>query len=267
MKLGALIREDAVGAWHAVDGEPGTLRILKAEHADNEAGRLVFLEEIRRIRTLDHPALVKVLREDQRAERPWVLTEAVDGQTLEAHIAAEGPMDEAEARAVVGTVLEALAYLAKRRQAHALPVPSRIVRVGGCWKLMTFRDVRAWDEIKNLKGKKTPEPRFAPPERDRGAAERLSADSHTAWHVGALLRFLLGGGAPRGTDGRLVPPTTALEGGLGASVQRLMEPNPDRRPAGAPAILRVLAEAGGPQRGPTTAAPAPTPRRKRRLGR
>lgn len=267
MKIGALIREDAVGAWHTLEGEPGTLRILKAEHAGNDAARLVFLEEVRRIRTLDHPALVKVLREDQRAERPWVLTESIDGPTLEDWIASQGPLPEAEARGIVGTVLEGLAYLAKRRQAHALPVPSRILRVDGVWKLMTFRDVRAWDEIKNLKGKKNPEPRFAPPERERGHPARLSADSHVAWHMGALLRFMLGGGAPRNSEGSLVPPAGAIDAALSASIQRLMEPNPERRPIGAPAILRVLTEASAPSTGSTTAAPAPTPRRKRRLGR
>lgn len=269
MKVGALIREDAIGAWHVAEDAPvpGTLRVLKAEHAENDAARLVFLEEIRRIRTLDHAGLIKVLKDDQRAARPWMLTELIEGPTLEDWIGEHGPLEAADARALAGTVLEAFGYLEGRRQVHAAPVPSRIVRVGEQWKVMTFRDVRAWDELKNLKGKKHPDARFAPPERDKGTLARLTPQGHNAWHVGAILRFALGGGAPRTREGEILAVPDSLPDGLRESTRHLMDSAPDRRPQGGPAVLRALDSLGGGSSG--AAAPFPTapvrrsPRRRR----
>ncbi len=241
---------------------PGTLRILRARHAGQEAPRLVFLEEVRRIKTLDHPALLRVLHHDAKGERPWMLTEPIDGPTLADHVAAEGPLAEADAMALTERMLAALEFLESRRQVHAVPVPERIVRVRDAWKLLTFRDIRAWDELKTLKGKKHPLPAYAPPERAKANPAAYGPHGHNAWHVGALLRFALGGGTPAEPAPRPLPDRIA------GMVARLLEPDPERRAAGTSAVRRVLAgqDVGAPPAGGTPAKPslkAPVSRRKR----
>lgn len=274
MKIGDRIREDAVGAWHRVQDAPlpGTLRILRAEHAGQEAPRLVFLEELRRIKTLDHPALIRVLHHDSSGDRPWMLTEPIDGESLADHLAEAGPLTEAEALALAERFLDAFDFLAERRQVHAAPLPERIVRVRADWKLLTFRDIRAWDELKTLKGKKHPQPAFAPPERAKAHPAAYGPRRHNAWHVGALLRFALGGGPPQDEAGRPAAPAQPFSAQVAGMLDRLLAADPDRRAADAAATRRVLRgeEAGPPPAAAAGRPPprqAPVPRRKRRRGR
>ncbi len=272
VKIGAQIREDAVGAWHEVQDAPveGSLRILRADHVGNDAARLVFLEEVRRIKTLEHPALVRVLHVDDRADRPWMLTERVDGRTFESHVAEHGALDEEAALRLARSMLDALAFLETRRQVHAVPVPRRLVQVGEHWKLLTFRDIRAWDELKTLKGKKHPVSTYAPPERDKTHPAAYSPHGHNAWHVGALLRFAAGGGAPRSPEGTVLDLPDTLGTTLAIAVTLLTRESPDARAQGTPAVLRVLrgeAAAMAEHAAPPDEVPvikAPVPRRKRR---
>lgn len=272
MKIGDLIREDAVGAWHLVEEAPveGTLRILRKDHVGDEAATLVFLEELRRIKTLDHPGLIRVLHHEASGDRPWILTEPIDGRSLADEIRSNGPLGEAEALALADQLLDTLSFLESRRQVHAVPVPERMLRVRDRWKLSTFRDIRAWDELKTLKGKKHPLPAYAPPERARAHRSSYSPQAHNAWHVGALLRFTLGGGPPLDEAGKVLGVPSAMPEALATAVARLTAPNPELRAQGAHAVRRVLSGEGSGQatEGPAarTAPPlkAPVPRKRRR---
>lgn len=266
VRIGEQLRSDAVGTWHRAEhaGQPRTLRILREDLVGREDARLLFEEEVRRIRRLDHPALLGVHHVGASGERPFLLTDPIDGQTL----ADAAPLPEQAVVALGSALLDAYAYLEARKQIHAAPVPDRLVRVGADWRLLTFRDIRAWDELKSRKGKTWPDPAFAPPEQDRGHAEPLRPLPFLAWALGSLMRFAAGGGAPRTPDGQPAPLAADFPTVLGGVVARLLAWEPSSRPQGIPALKRALAGEGAAAPAPgTKRIQAPVARKKHGRGR
>jgi hypothetical protein len=237
VRLLEVLREDAVGTYQraedATTGEPLCARRLHGHLCGDEAARLVFAEEVRRVATLDHPRLLRVRRHDARAEVPWILADAVHGETLEAALA-RGAWEPARARAFALEALSAFALLEKRRQFHAAPVPSRIVRVAHDWRFLTFRDVRAEDEAPRLKGR-PPDPAWSAPELAEARPDPAKARSLTPWAVGALWHACLTGRPPPRAG--VTPDDLAAAGPDAATLARLLDPSPHRRPDGADACL------------------------------
>ncbi len=241
--VGEELARDAVGAWHRAerDGRRLTLRILRADLAGREDARQLFLEEVRRVGGLRHPALVAVYAADARARRPWMLTDPVDGPTLEAFLAAQGPQPPAAALAFARRVCDALGLLEQRGQVHVDVRPARVLRTGGGWRLWTFREVRAADELGPRKGSRPPDAAWAPPERAAAHPAPWRAPAHLAWSVGALLGAVLGLGPPADAAGVPRPPADPGDAALAALLRALLDPDPARRPAGAAAVARRLA--------------------------
>ena len=268
LKVAERLRGDAVGDWHRAThgGQHLTLRILRADLAGQDHARHLFEEEIRRIGRLDHPGLLRILRVSHKPPRPWMLSAAIDTPSLEEAVDADGPLATADALALVERLHGAFVYMQARKQVHAFPIPARIIRVGEDWRLLTFRDIRAWDELKSLKGKKHPAPAFAPPEHDRAHLEPLRPLPCNSWSLGALLRFAAGGGAPRAADGSAAPLPESFPAELRGRVARLCAEDPEARPQGERAVTAVLGGADAPAADAPArkVIPAPVPRRKRR---
>lgn len=254
IRIGDQIRQDATGAWcHATwEGASWTLRILREDLAGRDDARLLFEEEIRRIERLDHPVLLRVQRVSRKPPRPWMLTDPIDGQTLASALAGGATFSPAEAVALARQVHEGFRYLQARKQVHATPWPTSLVRVGEGWKLLTFRSIRAWDELSSLKGKKNPHAELTPPERDREHPAALKPEPWISWAIGTLLQSLLGRDPPAPWPGVLA---------------RLRAADPDERPMGRRAIEQALEGhlASAPAAGPAPiSAPVPRKRRGRR---
>ena len=247
LSLGWILEEDAVGvcirASDPATGETRTLRRLRAEHASDDAARLLFAEEVRRVQGIDHPLLLHVLRHDARARVPYMVAEPIDGGSLEQDVTAHGPWEAARARALVVGVLGALVHLEGRRQWHAALLPRTLVRVGDGWRLVTFRHVRAEDEAGRVKGRAHAEPRFAAPEAQEGHPAPTKARWLSMWAVGSLWAYLRTGHPPTRGANLSVPEADRR------AFEHLLEPDPYRRTADATHALSELGE------GPPPAAP------------
>lgn len=244
LSLGWVLEEDAVGAClRATDPTTGAafcLRRLHANRADDEAARLLFVEEVRRISTLDHPGLLRVLRHDVRAPIPWMVAQPVDGGTLEQAVAADGPFDPPRARALVVHLLGAVRHLEGRRQWHAALLPRHVVRVDDGWRLVTFRHVRAEDEAGRVKGRTSPEPRFAAPETAADHPAPAKARLLSMWGIGALWAYLRTGRPPMPGVNLSIPEADRR------AFERLTEADPYRRTANAEHALSELGEGPPP---------------------
>jgi hypothetical protein len=240
VRIDDVVSEDAIGVVARgtllATGERVGVRHLHERLAGDESARLLFAEEVRRIATLDHPALLRVRASDARAALPWMRTDAIDGATLEDALA-EGAWPLGRVKALLHTVLGAFEHLEQRRQVHVAAVPPKLVRAGEGWRLLTFRDVRAEDEAPRLKGRAFPHPRWAPPEigDERGSSPKARA-LH-AWFVGALWFALRTGRSPR----EAAVPTSKSKTEEGRVLARLLDPEPMRRPHGAAACLALVA--------------------------
>jgi hypothetical protein len=267
--VGPAVGEDALGRWRRTDGPdgPGALRSLHERLAGQHDARLLFAEEVRRVATLDHPALLRVRAHDAGDGVPWMLTEPVDGPSLAALAGPGRGLPPEEALALLGHLVGGLEALAARRQFHASPVAARVVRVGATWKWLTFRDVRAFDEVRTLKGRPFADEAWRPPELDRGDRNPAERAGFLAWTVGALARHLLGGGPPRGADGALAPLAAGVFAAFAPALSRLLDPHPRHRPPTLGAAMDLLrsaaAGAGSAGPAPASARSAPVPRRRR----
>ena len=264
MQVGEQLAVDAVGAWHRVESPPRrlTLRILRPELEGDEAGRLLFLEEARRVTTLRHEAFLAVVNKDLRTTRPWYLTESIEVESLADVVMRGAGLDDAAVHALAELLIGAYQHLSDRRQVHLDPRPQNLLRVEGTWKLRTFRMIAAADEAKQLVRRKIVDPGFAAPERWPGGGKRPRAASFATWSLGALLRFALGSGAPTLVDGTPAPLSPQLSDGWRACLERLLAPDPERRPLGPAALRRCLPSLDGAA--PAPAPNAPVPRRRRR---
>jgi hypothetical protein len=243
LRLEGLVREDAVAtivAATTAGGERVALRRLRGELAGDDGARVLFAEEVRRVATLDHPFLLRVRDADPGADLPWMVTDPVDGGTLEEAMA-RGAWPFARARDLVAAFLDASRLLESRKQFHAAPIPSRIVLVAGAWRLTTFRDVRAEDEAPRSKGRSPADPRWSAPEIEPGHAAVPKARTLVAWSAGALWFGVRTGKAPNEAP-RPTPRSATAEG---RALARLLDPEPVRRPHGAEACLAVLASVEG----------------------
>jgi len=242
LRLRHVIREDALGeflrAEDPTSGEPVCLRRLYAHLAGDESARLLFAEETRRIATLSHPALLRVRRAVPDGRIPFVVTDAIDGGTLEEAVTNSGKWARAPARELLVALTGALAQLESRRQFHAAIHPERLVSVQGAWKFVTFRDVRAEDEATRMKGREPLDVRWAAPEIAAEHRSGVKARPLTAWALGALWRWLLTAKTPN------VGEIPGVEGAEGAAIERLLAAHPPLRP-GMAESCRLLIESTG----------------------
>jgi hypothetical protein len=267
VRLGEVVREDAVAtliaATDLATGEEVAVRRLHRPLAAEEGARLVFAEEIRRVATLRHENLLAVRRADAKAAVPYYVTDPVTGETLEA-ARARGDVEERAVRPLVRSFLDAMRHLEERGQFHAAPLPSRVVRVGGAWKFLTFRDVRAADEAMRTKGKPWPDPAWAPPETDAGTGAGVRAKTLLPWTMAALWAFLRTGLPPAGALRAIAakakevpPPPPSRDEDL---IVQWMDREPLRRPSGAQACLHQL-DALDARASAGTPSPRPAPKR------
>lgn len=272
MKLQAAWREDALGTWRQAEqeGRQLTVRILDEARAKEEAPRLLFEEEMRRVTSLRHTHVLRVVTQGNHGLRTWYATEDARSRTLADHVA-EGPLPDTERDALLDGLIAALAYLDKRKQVHVALNPERILRHEHGWVLSTFRDIRARDELRTLRKRAPAAPRYAPPERFPGHADTPKAPGVMAYQVGGLLRAAIGAGAPTREDGTCAPIPPEVDVRWRDPLVRLLHPTASLRPQGLAAIERALAGEGGPggKPGPKrTLPPAPVPTRRRgRRGR
>ena len=91
-----------------------------------EAGRAAFLAEGRELAGLDHPNLARVLRGFEADGTAFLLMPWRPGEALHRLLQRSGALDEDEALALAGPLLDALEYLHRRGRRHRDVKPSNI---------------------------------------------------------------------------------------------------------------------------------------------
>ncbi|MFI7411177.1 serine/threonine-protein kinase [Streptomyces sp. NPDC049627] len=213
------------------------------------------LREAQAVAQLSHPNVMVVHDVVEDDERPYIVMELIDGDSLADRIATHGPVDAPEAARIGADLLNAL------RTAHAAGVlhrdikPANVVIENG-----TDRVVLTDFGIAQVPGTPTltesgsfvGSPEYTAPERMSGARTGPASD---LWSVGALLCAALSGESPFRRDSlsgivlavvsdEIRPPAQAAP--ILPVVQGLLERDPGRRldAAGAERMLREFLETG-----------------------
>jgi serine/threonine protein kinase len=109
----------------------GQVTLRSERHRETfEIGLRSFLKEAREMAAFDHPALVKVYRFWEANGTAYMVMPFLEGRTLKAHLAREGPPSEAWLMALLHPVADALEQLHARHCYHRDIAPDNIMLMG-----------------------------------------------------------------------------------------------------------------------------------------
>ena len=181
------------------DDVRAAVKVLKRSDLGDSQGR--FVQELRTLASLNHPAIVRVLGggRDEKRDLLYMAMELVDGEDLADRIA-RGALSPDEAVKVFGPVADALAYAHARGVAHRDIKPSNImVRSDGTPVIVDFGIAVAEGRTRYTKEGLVPGTViYLPPEIFEG--EPPDPKSTDAYALGVVLWEALTGRAPFAAD-------------------------------------------------------------------
>ena len=194
-ELGAVLgRGGAADVFRATDrllSREVAVKLLR-ESAESETDRLRFTSEATMLAGLNHPGLVTVLDAGITVERPYLVMELVEGETL-SQAGARAPLGSARAAEVGRQLAEALAYAHERGVVHRDVKPGNVLLgADGRVKLADFGIARLiGDTVRHTQtGHAIGTPAYLSPEQVRGDAVTTAADVYSLGL--ALLEALTG---------------------------------------------------------------------------
>ncbi|GAA2731721.1 serine/threonine-protein kinase [Actinocorallia aurantiaca] len=258
---------DAIGAYRLVgrlgeggqgvvylgegaDGRRVAVKLLQAHLDDTARGR--FVRELASTKRVARFCTAQVLDADLDGDRPFIVSEYVDGPSLSEAVAAEGVLaDGALERLATGT-LTALAAIHQAGVVHRDFKPGNVLLGPDGPRVIDFGIAKALDgaAMATQPSAVIGTPAYMSPEQVKGEAVGRPAD---VWAWAATLVFAATGVPPFGLDGittvigRILhadPNLGSMSGPLRDLVQAALAKEPGARPTAQELLLRLL---GGPE--------------------
>jgi hypothetical protein len=247
-------------AWHLRLEQQVALKLMKVT-ADGEGLR----DEARILTSLRHPHIVSAIdlgtTRCGEVDTPYLAMEWCDGESLE-RVLGERALPLAEALAIFGPIVDAVASAHERGIAHRDIKPANVVLAAGGPRLLDFGiaklfepgDAAGTGRTRSESGTSAFTRAYAAPEQIAGARTGPWTDVHA---LGLLFVALVTGRRPYGDDDgagiRAVDPRRPTPRALGvdvgaleAVIARCLALRPDLRFADARALQRALADAASP---------------------
>jgi serine/threonine protein kinase len=181
---------------------PVALKVINSAYLESDTARQRFLREARAAAALRHPNVASVFNLGTAQENYFYVMEFIDGETLEARVARDGPLKPAEALNIALQVTRALAVAAKQQLVHRDLKPTNLMLVDQEGELIvkvidfglakTTRDTGE-DSAALTLGGFVGTPHFASPEQVEEGDVDIRSDIYS---LGATLYFVLTGQSP-----------------------------------------------------------------------
>ena len=226
---------------------PVAVKVLSGELADYEEARDIFLTEARSLATFSHPNLVAVYDIDDSGRRPMMVSEFVDGKTLEEIVGLKGALGQSTVLRLGVQLTRALEYLHGEGAIHRDLKPGNVMlQDDGSLKLIDFGLARSLKKLAEKGTRVRGTPAYMAPEQLTG--DRLD-ERVDIYQVGVTLYEACSGQLPF-PDGDIAykhvhEPAPRLDDnvpnilpGLGDVVESCMA----KAPADRPASMTVLRE-------------------------
>jgi serine/threonine protein kinase len=243
------IAEGGMGAiYRGRNRESGAIvaiKIMASHLTQNPLLLKRFEQEFRAASRLDHPNIVRALDYSDNGNRPYLVMEFVEGESLGQKLERDGRMSEAEALRLIAQVAQALHRAHKQNLVHRDVKPDNIlVTNDGIAKLADLGLVKETETDLNLTrtGRGLGTPHFMAPEQFRNAKNAdIRCDIYS---LGATLYQMVTGELPFRSNGPLdawmkkiqndlVPPRQLVPGlseRLDWAIRRAMSADPEKRP-------------------------------------
>ncbi|MGC1852981.1 MAG: serine/threonine-protein kinase, partial [Solirubrobacterales bacterium] len=244
-RLDALIARGGMGvvyrATHLALDRPVALKVIARQFAGDQGFRDRFLRESRLAARLDHPAVVPVYDAREEDGELIVAMRLIGGGDLKKRIASDGPLQPAEAVALLGQVADALDAAHAAGIVHRDVKPHNILLEGDRAYLTDFGLAKALGDSGVLSGTSvvgTVE--YMSPEQWRGDQVGPAADVYS---LGCVLYESLTGVVPFGRrEGEAEP---EMPQGLDAVIERAVAADPAQRYASAGELIEAAHERQG----------------------
>ncbi|GAA4185649.1 hypothetical protein GCM10022252_16360 [Streptosporangium oxazolinicum] len=241
------------------------VKLLRADLAQDEEAMERFVREVSTTQRVAPFCTAAVIDTGVDRHRPYIVSEYIDGPTLDAVVTTEGPREGAGLhRLAIGTVT-ALVAIHQAGIVHRDFKPSNVLLASDGPRVIDFGIAKALDRTSTLTAMAIGTPSYMTPEQLAGENAGSPADMF-AW--GCTMVFAATGQPPFGTDSlpAIFNRIMNMEPDLGAItdpalrdlVGQCLSKDATRRPAAGEALLRLLGHAGGA--GATGAAPSTAPR-------
>ncbi|MFI0817124.1 protein kinase [Streptomyces sp. NPDC021098] len=254
----------------SASGRQVAVKLVHAQYAQDEEFRTRFRQEITAARRVSGAFTAPVVDADPEADRPWMATQYVPGQTLSEVVRAGGPLGGRELRTLGLGLVEALRDIHRAGVVHRDLKPANILMAEDGPRVIDFGISRAADNqtLTVTAGRVLGTPRFTSPEQLRSPREVTAASD--VFSLGALLVYAASGIGPFDAESPYLsgyqvmyePPTLAgVPEPLIGLAERCLAKEPEARP-GLDELHRLLGAlpdfaAAAPQEGPP-ARPEPT---------
>jgi len=226
-------------------GRTVAIKILSEELAAQEEAREIFMREVRHLATLDHSNLVSVYDVVEEAERPFMITEYVEGLTLEQVLQSQEVLPQSSVLKVAVQLCRAVEYLHGEEIVHRDIKPANIMLKGdGTLKIIDFGLARSFKQLTDKGTRVRGTPAYMAPEQIEGDALSGAID---IYQIGVTLHEIAAGELPF-NEGDISykhvheqPPYLLdhlpnLLPGLADLVRLCLSKDPDDRPASAIAV-------------------------------
>jgi serine/threonine protein kinase len=254
VELDGILVEELLGAGgmgtvyrarSVADGQRLAVKFLSPTLAAEPELRARFSREVALLEKLDHPGIVKVRAHGEMQGVPWFAMDLVEGPTLAARLE-KGTLAPAEAQAIFGGLLDALAHAHARGVVHRDLKPANVLLASDGARLADFGIAHL--DLQTGTGK-TQLTRTAAilgtfpymsPEQRAGRPVDARSDLYS---VGVMLYESLAGQRPEGAFPPLRRLRAEVSSRLDPFLLRLLQPDPAFRMGSALEARRELARA------------------------
>jgi eukaryotic-like serine/threonine-protein kinase len=258
--------QGTVYAARSATGLMVAVKLLRADLAEDPAARARFVKELSATMRVAPFCTARVLEADVEGVRPYVVSEYVEGPSLQQLVAEHGPRTGTDLDRLAAGMLTALIAVHEAGVVHRDFKPANVLVDANGPRVIDFGIARALDATATLTSKVIGTPAYMAPEQftaDTGPAG--PAADMFAW--AATVVYAATGRAPFGSDSvpkvmhRILytpPDTTGFpRTPLLRVVARCLSKDPRKRPTARQALTELAAGASGGQTGDTMALLAP----------
>ncbi|MFS2292379.1 MAG: ABC transporter substrate-binding protein [Actinomadura sp.] len=254
-RLTGLLGEGGQGAVYLGEDEAGrrvAVKLLHARFSGDPKARARFAAEVATAKRVSAFCTARVLDSDVEGDRPYIVSEYIEGPSLSEVLAADGPLRGAELdRLAIGT-MTALAAIHQAGVVHRDFKPANVLLAPDGPRVIDFGIARALDATGTMSSTAVGTPAYMAPEQISGAQVGPAADVF-AW--GATMVYAACGRPAFGQDSipavmhrilSLPPDLGDLGEPLREIVANCLSKDPALRPASQHVLAHLLALAGSP---------------------
>jgi serine/threonine protein kinase len=189
----------AYEAWLCFDDvtwSPVVVKVLRPSQVDDESSRRGLRREVLALGTVNHPVVVRGLRDGQDGDWPHVVLEHIDGPRLSSLVRRYGRLQEAQYLPLAIDVASALHYLRQIGWTHLDIKPSNVI-MGAPARLIDLSVARLEKDARRLRHPIGTDAYMAPEQCDpTGPSTGVPSFASDVWGLGATLYHAVAGQRP-----------------------------------------------------------------------